>query len=132
MGARLLETPPVYCSACWCANTEKRHVDFNADNDQGYGNATDTQIAFDNLQICEDCMKAGAQLVGMVDASETERELASLKVERDRLSRELRQARTFADNLESAFEHRPEHGPIRIDHRKKPRQIQPQEAVANG
>jgi hypothetical protein len=75
-------------------------------------------------------MKVGAELVGMVDGAEREQELASLRVERDRLSRELRQARTFADNLESAFEQRPEHGPIRIDHRKKPRQIQ--EAVANG
>ena len=120
MAARLLEYPPVYCSACWCAYPEKRHVDYAADNDQGYG-PEGSKVTYDNLQICEDCMKAGAQLVGMVDCAERDKDISDKEVRIDRLERELRQARTFADNLESAFESRPEHGPILIDHRKKPR-----------
>jgi hypothetical protein len=120
MAARLLEYPPVYCSACWCADPEKRHVDYAADNDQGYGPEGST-VTYDNLQICETCMKAGGQLVGMVDSADRDRDIADKEVKIDQLERELRQARTFTDNLESAFENRPEHGPIRIDHRRKPR-----------
>ena len=117
---RLLEYPPVYCSACWCAKPEKRHVDYAADNDQGYG-PEGSKVTYDNLQICEDCMKAGATVVGMVDGEERELEIQEKDIKIDRLERELRQARTYADNLESAFENRPEHGPIHIDHRRKPR-----------
>jgi len=120
MAPRILEYPPVYCSACWCADPDKRHVDFAADNDQGYG-PEGSKVTYDNLQICETCMKAGAQLLGMVDSSERDRDIADKEVKIDRLARELRQARTFADNLESAFENRPDHGPIHIDHRRKPR-----------
>jgi hypothetical protein len=66
-------------------------------------------------------MRAGAALVGMVDGAEREGDVSDKNILIDRLSRELRQARTFADNLESAFETRPQHGPIHIDHRRKPR-----------
>jgi hypothetical protein len=70
-------------------------------------------------------MKAGAALVGMVDSAERDAEIATLKADNDRLKREARQAQTYADNLESAFDHRPQ--PIKLDHRRKPRQIRPQE-----
>jgi hypothetical protein len=129
MAARLLEFPPVYCSACWCSFPDKRHVDYSCDNDQGYGDDPNNKVPYDNLQLCEDCMKHGAQLVGMVDGSEREALVHDQELTIDRLKRELRQSQTFADNLESAFEHRPEHGPIRIDHRKKPREIHPKETV---
>lgn len=122
MAARLLEYGDVYCSACWCQYPEKRHVDYNADNDQGYGDDPAHKVPFDNLQLCETCMKEGAQLVGMVDGAERERDINEKDVKIDRLERELRQARTYYDNLESAFEARPQ-GAIRVDHRKKPRQI---------
>ncbi len=130
MAVRLLEFPPVYCSACWCAAPEKRHVDYAADNDQGYGgkDAFDDGVAYDNLQLCEDCMKAGARLMGMVDADEQEVTMRKLEVANERLAREARQAQNYADRLEDAFEHRAQ--PVEIDHRRKPRQIHPQE-VAN-
>jgi hypothetical protein len=130
MAVRLLEYPPTYCSACWCAQPEKRHVDYASDNDQGYGgkDAFDDGVAYDNLQLCEDCMKAGAQLVGMVDAAERDQEIAKLKTENDRLEREARQAINYADRLEDAFEHRAQ--PVEIDHRRKPRHIHPQEALS--
>ena len=129
MAVRILEYPPVYCSACWCAQPEKRHVDFNSDNDQGYGgkDAFDDGIAYDNLQLCEDCMKAGAALVGMVDSSDRDQEIAKLETENDRLKREARQAQNYADTLEDAFDKRAQ--PIELDHRRKPRQIHPKEAV---
>jgi hypothetical protein len=125
---KLLEYGDCYCSACWCQQPEKRHVDYSADNDQGYGNATDTKVAYDNLQLCEDCMKAGAAIVGMVDADERQQELDNLKVENDRLKRETKQAQNYADRLEDAFEHRAQ--PIEVDHRKKPRKsLGPKEPV---
>ncbi len=125
MAPRILDYPPTYCSACWCENTQKRHVDYNADNDQGYGNRTDTQIAYDNLQLCEDCMKAGAVLVGMVDSSERDQEVANLRVENDRLKREATQAQNYADRLEDGLvKHRAQ--PIELNHRQKPRSIRPQ------
>ncbi len=130
MAPRLLEYPPIYCSACWCAQPEKRHVDYAADNDQGYGDDPAHLVTYDNLQLCEDCMRAGALLVGMVDGAEREQELVKLKTANDRLEREARQATNYADRLEDAFEHRAQ--PIEIDHRRKPRDIHPKEAVANG
>ena len=121
MAVQLLPCPPVYCSACWCAQPEKRHVDFMADNDQGYGDDPAHKGPYDNLQLCEDCMKSGATLVGMVDGAERERELERLKTENDKLKREARQAQNYAERLEDAFEHRAQ--PIEIDHRRKPRDI---------
>ena len=118
---RLLEFGTAYCSACWCEYPDKRHVDYSADNDQGYGNRTDTQITYDNLQLCEDCMKSGARLVGMVDGAETEQEIRDKDAKIDRLEREARQAQNYADRLEDAFQHRAQ--PIEINHRKKPRQV---------
>lgn len=123
MAARLLEFPPAYCSACWCADPTGTYVDFAADNDQGYGDDPNNKIPYDNLQLCANCIKHGAGLVGMVDGAETEQHIREQDVKIDRLERERRQAQTYADNLESAFEHRPEHGPVRIDHRQKPRQL---------
>lgn len=128
MAVRLLEYPPVYCSACWNAQPEKRHVDYAADNDQGYGNATDTQVPYDNLQLCEDCMKAGAKLVGMVDAAERDQEIADLRARNDILAREARQAQNYADRLEDAFDKRAQ--PIELDHRRRPRHIHPKEVGA--
>ena len=128
MAVRLLETPPVYCSACWCAYPDKRHVDYASDNDQGYGGNTSIEaVPYDNLQLCEDCMKAGAALVGMVDASEREQELSNLRIDNDRLKREATSAQNYADRIEDAVvNHRAK--PIEINHRRKPRPIHPVEA----
>jgi hypothetical protein len=125
MAVQLLEVPPVYCSACWCAQPEKRHIDYMADNDQGYGDDPAHKVPYDNLQLCEDCIKAGGQLVGMVDAAERDAEIAKLEAENDRLKREARQAQNYAASLEDAFDKRAQ--PIELDHRKKPRHIHPKE-----
>lgn len=121
MAPRIMDFPPVYCSACWCADPEATYVDYQADNDQGYGNDPNNRIPYDNLQLCANCMKVGAQLVGMVDGAEREQDIRDKEVKLDRLGRELRQAQTFADNLESALGVDP-HG-RQLDHRRKPRQI---------
>lgn len=121
MAPRLLEYPPVYCSACWCAQLDKRHVDFDADNDQGYGNDPSHTVAYDNLQLCEDCMKSGARIVGMVDGEERQKEIDTLTAERDKLQREKDKAQNYSDRLEDAFKHRSK--PIELDHRQKPRQV---------
>lgn len=126
---KLLEHGTAYCSACWCEQPEKRHVDYSAENDQGYGNRTDTQIAYDNLQLCEGCAKAGGALVGMVDRSERDREIEKLTADNDRLAREARQAQNYAERLEDAFDKRPK--PIELDHRQKPRNVRPKEVMGS-
>src|SRR2546423_12720368 len=100
---RLMDAPPVYCSACWCSDPTQEHVDYSADNDQGYGNDPNNKVPYDNLQLCANCMKTGAALVGMVDSAEREQLVRDQEVQIERLKRELRQAQTLADNLESAF-----------------------------
>jgi F0F1-type ATP synthase membrane subunit b/b' len=72
-------------------------------------------------------MKAGAELVGMVDGAERDQEIRDKDAKIDRLEREARQAQNYADRLEDAFEHRAQ--PIEVNHRKKPRDIRPKESV---
>ena len=61
------------------------------------------------------------------DSAERERVVAKLEAAVDRLEREARQARNYAERLEDAFEHRAQ--PIELDHRRKPRQTREKEPV---
>lgn len=119
--ATLLDGSPQYCSACFNQDNTKQHIDLDASCDRGYALHTDIPITMDDLVLCEDCIRNAAQLIGMEDKSTTERELSELRIKADRLERESRQAQRYADTLEDAFDKRPE--PVRVDHRKKPRQI---------
>ncbi len=111
----------ILCAACFCEDPSKLHVDFDAGIDRGYGPSG--EIPCDDVILCEDCVRAGGSEIGLIDEKLDEQERSDMQVRIDRLERELRQARTFADNLESAFETRPKHGPITLDHRKRPRQV---------
>src|SRR5258708_470932 len=112
------------CAACFCQHPKLDHVDFDTELDRGYyAEHTDNPVPLDEMIVCESCLKAAAKLVDMVDRRPFEIGIKDKEIRIDKLERELRQARTFADNLESAFETRPQHGPIKLDHRKLPRQV---------
>lgn len=99
---------PVYCSACHNQDPSKRHVDFDAACDRGYGERDDGHlIAMDDLVICEVCLRAAALLVGMRDMVEVQAELESLrKVARNEHYR-ADAADRYADQLEEAISNRP-------------------------
>ncbi len=113
---------PQYCSACFGQDSSIRHLDFNASCDRGwYGQDPATNIAMDDLIICENCWKAGAPILDYAPKSDYEERISSLEADNDRKERELKQARNYADTMEEALEKRRDK--VHIDHRKKPRQL---------
>lgn len=76
----LLETPPVRCSGCWGQYPERRHVDFESHWEgpmfrEGVmgedGEISNTiNVSIDDLVLCEDCLRAAAKLIGLVDPDE--------------------------------------------------------------
>lgn len=112
---------PIYCSACFNQDPSRRHVDFDAASDRGYGNAEATKVVMDDLILCEECLRRGAELVGMADAAESQAKIDSLEAKLASERRENQKLQRYAENLELAFDARPQ--PVRIDHRKRPREI---------
>lgn len=119
---------PQRCSACFNQQPGIRHVDFDAACDRGYGNDEAIKVDYDDLILCENCVKEGLQVLGIEDSK-------ALKAENENLKRKLNverkrreQAQRYADTMEDAISHRPE--PVNIDHRKKPRQVRDMEGVA--
>jgi hypothetical protein len=120
-----LANMPVYCAGCHNQQPNLKHVDFDSALDRGYGKVEAVQVAYDDAIFCENCVKEGAHLLGMIEQDAWAREKADLEKKLD-VQRKLReQAQRYADTLESAVSNRPE--PVRIDHRKKPRHIREQE-----
>ncbi len=109
---------PIHCSACFNAQ-DVRHIDFDAACDRGYGNDETVQVNMDDLILCENCVKAGARLLGMTDDAELHAHCAELARRLDEKDKALRQAQRYAKTMEEALAVRPE--PVRIDHRKLPR-----------
>ena len=109
----------IYCSACGNQEQSKRHVDFDAACDRGYGNAEAVQIAYDDLVLCENCVREAMTNLGIEDSAflkaENEDLVRKLDVERKRRV----QAQRYSDTMEEALQHRAE--PVKIDHRRKPR-----------
>lgn len=115
---------PQYCSACFGQDSTLRHIDFGAACDRGfYGNDPATHITMDDLVLCENCLRSGANLLGMVD--EDQQKISMLEARLDLRERELKQARSYSETMEDALSKRPEK--IQIDHRKKPRRVRGQE-----
>jgi hypothetical protein len=113
----------VLCSGCFNQQPHLRHIDFDAACDRGYGYDEAVKVTMDDLILCENCVKEGAKLLGMEDSH-------SLKADRDDYERKWRvekkrreQQEGYASRLEDTLGQRPE--PIRIDHRKKPRERNP-------
>ncbi|HXJ92609.1 MAG TPA: hypothetical protein VMT20_06970 [Terriglobia bacterium] len=118
---------PMYCAGCHNQDPSLRHVDMDSALDRGYGKVETIQVAYDDAIFCENCVKEGAHLLGMIEADQWQAEKMNLEKQLT-MERKLReQAQRYADTLEDAVSHRPE--PIKLDHRKKPRQLR-EEQVA--
>lgn len=63
---KLADIPPTYCAACFCSEPAKPHVDFEAIYDGPVIENSGVKIPIDDLVLCEDCLAAGAILIGMV------------------------------------------------------------------
>jgi hypothetical protein len=117
---------PMYCSACGCQDTGKRHVDFDAACDRGYGTGDVVPVSMDDLIICETCLRAGAALVGMIDDTEPLEKIATLE---QRLSDEQKRAdkaAAYAERMEQALAARP--SPVKVS-RPRGRPPKAKEAV---
>jgi hypothetical protein len=114
-----LASDKIFCSSCFNQQPEVRHVDFDAACDRGYGKAEAVQIAYDDLVLCENCLREGMMVLGIEDSAflkaENEDLIRKLDVERKRRV----QAQRYSDTMEEALQHRAD--PVKIDHRKKPR-----------
>lgn len=119
---------PLYCSACSGQYPNRQHVDFDAECDRGYGDtliqgqsqgegSNAPRIQMDDLILCEQCIKEGARIIGMVDGDELRAEIESLKRALETKEKLYKQTQRFADVMEEALTHKG----IAIDHRKKPR-----------
>jgi hypothetical protein len=67
----LAEIPPTHCTSCFAQVPLKRHVDFSAYYDGPvFGDIEIVgggKVVIDDLILCEDCVKAAAQLIGLDD-----------------------------------------------------------------
>jgi hypothetical protein len=97
-------TPP-YCSACFGFDGDTRHVDFDAASDRGYG---ENGVSMDNLILCETCLRSGAGLVGMVDATQQADRIATLEKRLADEQKRADQAVAYANRMEQAIAARPE------------------------
>lgn len=113
---------PAYCSACGCQDPEKRHVDFDAACDRGYGD--DTTIMMDDLVLCETCLRSGAVFVDMIDSTEAHDRIASLEARLDEEKKRADKAAAYAERMEQALAARP--APVKVSRPRgrppKPRQ----------
>ncbi len=119
---------PMYCSACGCQDREKQHVDFDAACDRGYGAEGTVAVSMDDLILCETCLRSGAELVGMIDATEPQEKISVLE---QRLADEKLRADKavgYAERMEAALAARPT--PVKVSRpRGRPRKAR-QEATA--
>ena len=110
----------IYCSACGNQEQSKRHVDFDAACDRGYGKDEAVAIAYDDLILCEDCLSTGARLIGMEHTTISEPKVADLEAKLAIETKAREKLETYVDRMEEAFDQRP--AQIKIDHRKRPRE----------
>ncbi len=116
-----LANMPIYCAGCHGQNPQLRHVDFDSALDRGYGKPETVQITYDEAVFCENCIKPGAELLGMIDGPEWQREKARLERERDMAFNLRDKAERYSATLEDAVTQRG----IQIDRRRKPKEREP-------
>ncbi len=114
-----LTNTPVRCSACFNQQPDLRHVDMDASCDRGYGDEAAVKIAYDDLVLCENCVKEAATLINLVPKDDPT--IDRLERELDLATAKRNQAEKWAQTLEQALAARPE--PITIDQRKRPRPL---------
>jgi hypothetical protein len=112
---------PIHCAACFNSQ-DIRHVDFDAACDRGYSDGVAVAVSMDELVLCENCVRVGAELLGMTNSEGLKAQLEDAKRKNDVLRRRLEQQQRYADTLEEGLV-RLREKPVRIDHRQKPRQL---------
>lgn len=112
---------PPYCSACFGQNSRLRHIDFDAECDRGYGESVEQP--FDDLILCESCVRVGAEIIGMIAEEQWKEREKDLEAKLDFAERKAKQQQKYADSLEQALVEDRE-TPVEIDHRKKPRKVE--------
>ena len=106
---------PTYCSACHNQDSTKQHVDFDAACDRGYGiteDNPDIRISFDDLILCETCLRDGASRIGMVDGEQQAARVESLERRLKEETLRCERAIDYANRMEQALANRPE--PLKI------------------
>ena len=112
--ARLAGVAPVHCSSCFQQDPSRRHVDFEASYDGPVFAEGAAKVAIDDLIICEECLRNGARLLGLVDPDGTAQERDRLLATNQRLAdqittlerslRDERRARQAAESLLPFYE----------------------------
>lgn len=114
---------PQECVVCRNQDPNVLHIDFDAEADRGwYGDDPSTEVMLENIIICMNCVQEAMQAAGLRDSLEMRQEITDLKHKLDTARKSREKAERYADNLESAFDNRPQK--IQLDGRKKPRERQ--------
>ncbi len=116
-----LANMPVYCAGCMNQQPNLRHVDFDAALDRGYGKDEAVKVAMDDAIFCENCVKEGAELFGMINEK-------AWAYEKDQLERQRDMAfslRDKAERAQSTLEDLAMQRGAKIDRRKLPKERQP-------
>jgi hypothetical protein len=121
-----LVSVPQYCAGCFNQQTDLRHVEFPAALDRGfYSDGVAVPVSMDDAIFCENCVREAGEAIGMSDDNEKDRQIHDLTARVSVLERERDQQQRYADTLEDAVGQKG----VRIDHRKKPRQLREEVAA---
>ncbi len=116
-----LANMPIYCAGCMNQQPELRHVDFDSALDRGYGKVEAVQVAYDDAIFCENCVKEGAELLGMINAEAWQREKENLERRTQVAESRVKQVERYSASLEDLALQRG----VKIDQRRKPREREP-------
>jgi len=103
-----LTNTPAYCSGCYGANPEQAHVDFEAAwdgptiQDRNTAEGIDA-IVIDDLILCEGCLRAAGELIGLQDPDKTLEALKLSNAEVIQLRKDYAQALVYTSRLEEAL-----------------------------
>lgn len=103
---KLTEVPPAYCSGCFLAQPESRHVDFGVSWDGPVIGEGDGRSFIDDLVLCEKCVRDAAALVGAGDVTEQAARVAMLESELATVRERLAGLADYATRLEEAARQR--------------------------
>jgi hypothetical protein len=124
MGVRIADTSPAYCSGCYRAKPEARHVDFDVVFDgPTFKNNEGVLQSMDDLILCIDCIREAAVALAL-----DENPVRPVEMERDAAVRDAKHWKAYAEGLEQAQADRPE--PVRRGPGRPPKRANRPEPVA--
>lgn len=104
--AKIAESAPPACAVCHGQYPDRRHVDFEVAYD---GPVLDgaARVMIDDLIMCEDCLRIGARLVGLIDAPGLRGKLDGRQQEIERLEAALLERDAYVTQLEQTLAAKP-------------------------